>query len=58
MGSDYQKEENVMPAEKSKKDSKPKKDNKPKKLPDKEMDKVAGGSQSTPPPPPSSDGAT
>lgn len=44
---------------KSKKDTNPKKDDKPKKLPDSQMDKVAGGVKSnTDTPPVSSDGKT
>jgi hypothetical protein len=45
-------------ADKAKKESKPKKENKPKKLPDTEMDKVAGGTKTPPPPQPTTDGAT
>jgi hypothetical protein len=45
-------------AGKSKKENKPKKDDKPKKLPDTEMDKVAGGVKPPPSPPPTSDGQT
>jgi hypothetical protein len=56
----YKVEENLMPIfgskGKSKQQKEPKKTDKPKKLPDTEMDKVAGGVSHPSAPPPSSDG--